>query len=150
MSFNPFAPEGPMRARLLTHVALTTAVQGVYNTVAPDDISLGRGKMPVVVITHVSTPFNDSFQYNAVTATYQVSVYDSKLNGDDAAKTIVGYVIGNSEGTDNAPTYGLHRWQMTGVTDTAASLMRGLECRSLHDGDTLHYAITFEVEIQEA
>jgi len=151
MSFNPFAPEAAIRTRLLTHVALTTATQGVYNTVAPDDVTIGRGKKPIVVVTHITGDFeNTTFTTNVASSLYQVSVFDSKTNGDDSAKTVVGYIFGDSEGTDNAPTFGLARWKMTGVSDMASARLIPQSFGTLHDADELHYYMTFAIEVQEA
>ena len=155
MSFNPFAPEGAIITRLKSHVALVTATQGIFNTVAVDgdgsDITIGPGKQPFVVLTHVSGTFgNTTFRTNIASSLYQVSVFDHKNNGDDAAKTVAGYVFGDSEGTDNDPTYGLARWKMTSVTDMAGATMVPESYGTLHDAAALHYWMTFSIENVEA
>lgn len=151
MSFNPFAPEGRIITRLKSHVALVTATQGIYNTVAPDNISVGPDKDPIVVVTLVSGTFeNSTFRTNTASALYQVSVYDSVQNGDDAAKTVAGYIFGDSEGTDNNPTYGLARWKMTGVADMANVTVVPDTYGTQHDAEVLHYWMTFSVENVEA
>lgn len=151
MSFNPFAPQAALRTRLLTHVPLTTAVQGVWTAAAPDDISVGRDKKPYVVITHVPGNFDlTTFETNIADSEYQVNVFDHLVNADDAAKTVLGYVFGDSEGTDNNPTYGLARWKMTGVTDMAPTTIVPRTFGDLSDANTLHYYITFQVVNAEA
>lgn len=151
MSFNPFAPEGAINNRLQSHVALVSATQGIYNTVAPDDITIGAGLQPIVVVTHISGTFEDTtFRTNIGRSLYQVSVFDAKSNGDDAAKTVAGYIFGDSEGTDNDPTYGLARWQVSGVTDMANAYITPQAYGTAHDAETLHYWMTFEIEVQEA
>jgi len=155
MSFNPFAPEGAIITRLKSHVALVTATQGIFNTVAIDgdgsEISVGVGKQPFVVLTHVSGTFGGStFRTNIASSVYQVSVFDDKKNGDDAAKTVAGYVFGDSEGTDNEPTYGLAHWKMTSVADMASVTVVPESYGTLHDAEALHYWMTFSIENVEA
>jgi len=155
MSFNPFAPEGAIITRLKSHVALVTATQGIFNTVAVDgdgsDITIGPGKQPFVVLTHVSGTFgNTTFGTNIASSLYQVSVFDHKNNGDDAAKTVAGYVFGDSKGTDNNPTYGLHRWTISGVTGMADSMMTADSYGAPHTDKALHYWMTFSIENVEA
>jgi len=155
MSFNPWAPEGAIITRLKSHVALVSATQGIFNTVAIDgdgtEISIGAGLQPFVVMTHVSGTFsNTTFRTNIASSLYQVSVFDSPMNGDDAAKTVAGYVFGDSEGTDNNPTFGLHRWQISGVTDMANATMVAESYGTLHTADALHYWMTFSIENVEA
>lgn len=151
MSFNPFAYESAIITRLKQHVALVSATQGIYNTVAPGDVSLGPSKQPYIVVTHISGSFDGStFANNVASSLFQVSVYDSVDNGDDAAKTVAGYVFGDSEGTDNSPTYGLARWKITGVTDMADAMVVPETYGTAHDANALHYFITFSVENQEA
>lgn len=150
MSFNPFAPESAIITRLKSHVALVTATQGIYNTVAPDDITVARGADPFVVMTHISGETDDTFEGNVGRSLYQVSVFDHRSNSTNNAKTVVGYIIGDSEGTDNAPTYGLHRWKISGVTDMGDALMRWVRYGTQHDESTWHYFIEFEVYVPEA
>ncbi|MBO6739041.1 MAG: hypothetical protein JJ916_04190 [Phycisphaerales bacterium] len=151
MSFNAFAPEGPIITRLKSHVALVAATQGIYNTISPDDTLLEPGDKPYVVVTHISGTFeNTTFRTNIASSLYQVSVYANRQDGDDDAKTIIGYIFGDSEGTDNAPTYGLARWKMTGVTDMASATMVPESYGTAHDAERLHYWMTFSIENVEA
>lgn len=155
MSFNPLAPEGALITRLKSHVALVTATQGIFNTVAVDgdgsEIKVGQGKQPFVVLTHVSGTFrNTTFRTNIASSVYQVSVFDSPLNGLVPAQTVVGYIFGNSEGTDNSPTYGLARWKVTGVTDMANATVVPVDYGTQHGADELHYWMTFSIENVEA
>lgn len=151
MSFNPFAPEGAIITRLKSHVAMVSATQGIFNTIAPDDIEVGLSKQPIVVVTHISGTFEDTtFTTNIARSVYQVSVFDHKANGDNAAKTVAGYIFGDSEGTDNDPTFGLCRWKVTGVTDMASATMTAQTYGTAHDAEVLHYWMTFEITVQEA
>lgn len=155
MSFNPFAPEGAIITRLKSDVTLVSTTQGIYNTVAIDgdgsDIMIGVGKQPFVVLTHVSGTFgNSTFRTNIASSVYQVSVFDHKGNGAVPAQTVAGRVFGNSEGTDNTPTFGLARWKMTGVADMADITVVPESYGTLHDAEALHYWMQFSIENVEA
>lgn len=150
MSFNPFAPEGAINNRLQSDVTLLAAVQGIYNTAIPDDLSIRNTLKPIVVVTHLSGSFDDTFVNNMVSHEYQVSVFDSRNNGVVPAQTVLARIIGNSRGTDNNPTYGLHRWQVSSVSGMENARMRGRQVGAPHDAEAYHYWVTFAIEVQEA
>lgn len=149
MSFDIFQFESAIYARLNTGVILA-AVQGVYNTVAPPEIKVGRGLDPFVVFFMVSGSFENTFVNNIGESTYQVSVYDHRLNDDISAKNVLADIFGDSEGTDNTPTIGLARWKVSPTGDAATAMMVPESFGTQHSEDHLHYWMTFSITTQEA
>lgn len=150
MSFNLVTLEKAIADRLT--VSLIGDIQGAaHNTLAPDTAELAQGSKPLVVFTLVSGTYEDTtFSTNVATAVYQVSVYDHRANGLVNLSAVYGKVYGNSEGTDNTPTVGLHRWKITGITDIADCRVEAVNFGTQHDAETLHYWQTFRVYAAEA
>lgn len=149
MSFDVFQFESPIYDRL-NSAPISSAVQGVWNTVAPPTIKVERGGLPYIVFFITSGVFGNTFENNIVEATYQVSVFDHPGNGDVAAKAVMAQVFGDSEGKDNAPTYGLARWKVGATADAATAMMIPEDFITRHTPDGLHFAMSFRVSIQEA
>lgn len=144
---NPIDLEGALRSRLIT--STTGLVQGVWNTQGPANIKLTKGGDPTIVFTLVSMIIDDSFSSNAAEITYQVSMMDHGDNPESAVRAVYDKVMGDSSGTDNAPTFGLHRWQATGMGDLEDSWFTATTVRTFHDINTWHWAIEFSVHSQE-
>ena len=150
MSFNPFAFGPSIFARLNTG-AIAAAVQGTWDTSSGPDIVASRGGDPYIIFELIDGTFDPMvFEKNIAEATYRVSVYDHKLNGQVPALAVLAMIYGDSEGTDNTPTVGLARWKIPAVTDVAAATLRPETFGTQHTEDVYHYWMTFTVEIQEA
>lgn len=150
MSFNPFAFESSIYTRLNTG-AIAAACQGVWNTKAPPGIKVSQGGDPYIIFELFDGTFDPmTFEHNIAEASYRVSVYDHMENGNAPSHALIALIYGNSEGTDNAPTYGLARWKIPAVTDIATSSLRPGAFGTQHSEDQLHYWMTFTVEVQEA
>ena len=129
---------------------IVPAAQGAYNTVSPNDVQIAIGSKPYVVFTLVSGTYADStFEKNVATAVYQVSIFDHRGNGSVNLYDVAGKVFGDSSGTDNAPTYGLARWKITGMTNVEDCMVEHVDFMTQHEPDALHYWHTFRVTATE-
>lgn len=148
MSVNLIDIETAIHARLGT--STTGMVQGVYNTIGPSTASIKKGTDPYVVFTHVSGVADDTFTTNGFEDVYQVSIYAPR--GDDSAdaRAVIDKVYGDSSGTDNAPTVGLHRYTLTGLAGSDDCIMVADRRGTLHTLTEYHWFYTFRVHIQEA
>lgn len=133
----------------LSAAPLAAATQGAFNTIADGDAAVAPGSRPLIIVTHVSGVGGDTFDTNIGESVYQVSVFDHRANGMVNIADVVSKVFGNSYGTDNAPTYGLHRWKMTGMTYNADCMLARDQFGTQHTADELHYWQTFKVTAQE-
>ena len=150
MSFNPFIFEPSIGDRL-NAATIAAASQGAWNTVAPPSIRATPSSDPYIVYEMIAADFDTmTFQTNIVEVVYRVHVYDHRKNGIVPAIGLVSLIIGDSEGTDNAPTYGLHRWKIPAVTDAATAMMRSVDAGTQHEEDRLHFWVDFAIENQEA
>lgn len=142
--------EAKIQARLNAS-PIIPAAQAAWNTQGPPDDMVAPGGKPFIIYTMLSIDYSVSgFVDNAAEIVYQVSVFDHRANGYAAIADVVGKVTGDSEGTDNSPTYGLHRWLITGMTDTADCRMEIVSGFTQHEADAFHYALTFKVTATEA
>lgn len=149
MSFNLIEIESKIADRINAS-PIVPAAQGAWNTVAPPTIQVADGSTPLIIYNLVSAVASDTFVENSLSCVYDVHVYDHIINGLPNLIDVYGKVYGDSEGTDNNPTYGLHRWKITGMTDTADSFVECLSIRTQHEPDILHYVLSFSIEATEA
>ena len=151
MSFNPEVQVEEKLFARLNASPIVPAAQSAWNTQAPPGTQIEPGSKPLIIFTMISADFSvGSFEKNAGEIFFQVSVYDDRTNGYANISDVVGKIRGDSEGTDNNPTYGLHRWLITGMTDTADCRMELVSAFTQHEADSFHYASTFKVTATEA
>lgn len=148
MSFNLIEIESKIADRLNAS-PIVPAAQGAWNTVAPPTIQVADGSTPLIIYNLVSAVASDTFVDNSLSCVYDVHVYDHIINGLPNLTDVYGKVYGDSKGTDNNPTYGLHRWLITGMTNTVDCRVVFLNVRTQHEPDILHYVLTFSIEVAE-
>ena len=150
MSFNAFAADAAIRDRL-SAAPLAAATQGAWNTVAPEDTIIEVGSLPIIIITTETMTSSNSYQTNMVDLIYRVNVFDhvNGASGDANAKAVLAQVYGDSGGTDNAPTYGLARWTITGVAGMADAFVEPLTAGVSVDGIAIHCWWYFKLTNQE-
>ena len=149
MSFNLIEIESKIGDRLNAS-PIVPAAQSAWNTVAPPTTQVADGSTPLIIYNLVSAVASDACDQNGMSCVYDVHVYDHINNGPPPVTDVYGKVYGDSGGTDNNPTYGLHRWKITGMTDTADCFVELLSVRTQHEPDILHYVLTFSIEATEA
>lgn len=150
MSFNLVTLEKAIRDRLTA--GLAGVIQGsAHNTVAPDTARLEQGVRPLVVFTLVSGSYADStFETNVASAVYQVAVMDHRANGMENLTAVFGRVYGDSAENGLSPTYGLHKWQVTGAAGIEKCRFEAGNFRTQHDAESLVYIQEFSVIVSEA
>lgn len=151
MSFNPMVEVEEKIGIRLNSFPIIPASQSAWNTQADRDITIEKGGKPYIVFMMISIDFTvGSFEKNAAEIVYQVSVYDHRDNGYDNLHDVIGKITGNSDGTDNNPTFGLNRWLITGMSDTADCRMELVTGFTQHEADVFNYGLTFKVTAVEA
>lgn len=153
MSFNLVELEKKITDRL-SAAPLASQIQSAYNTVAPSDTVLGPGNLPLIVFQLASAEesgaWADGSAESTVEATYDVAVIDSRENGFDNLMTAFGSVYGDAQENGLSPTYGLHLWEVTGMTGIANCRLQADGMRTEHDSDNLVYIRSFRVFATEA
>jgi len=153
MSFNLVELEKKIRDRLNAG-SLATESQGAHNTVAPGDTVLGDGQKPVVVFFLISGTFSHAWAAASAESTaealYEVAVYDARENGLVNLETVYGLVFGDAKENGLSPTYGLHMWQVTGMSGVENCRLEAVDFGTRHDPENLCYWQTFRVHATEA
>jgi hypothetical protein len=130
---------------------IVPAAQSAWNTAAPDDVVTAKGTKPLIIMTTIPGSFGETtFENNVADQVYQVSIHDVRTNGIAPGMDVWTKVFGDSQGTDNAPIYGLQRWKMTGLADGVATSMEALNNGTLHTATHYHWWITFGLRVEEA
>jgi hypothetical protein len=152
MSFNLVALEKKIRDRLNAG-DLASASQGAHNTVAPGDTQLGDGQLPVVVVYLISGTYSHAWSSTAEStaeALYEVAVYDARENGLVNLEAVYGLIFGDAKENGLTPTYGLHMWEVTGMTGVENCRLEAADFGTRHDPENLCYWQTFRVFATEA
>lgn len=146
---NSVALEEAIRARLVSSMtSASVTVQGVWSTVAPDDVEFKQGANPYIVFDLQIGEMDDTFNQNGIRAVYRVNIYDHIENNTTNAEPAYEAMVGNGT-PSSAPTRGLHRWDAT-VSGLNVSQCEMQSFGYGHGGDVLHYWATFEIYACEA
>jgi len=125
--------------------------------------SFDNSPLPVIVYNVVSDTSDDAFRLSHRIVSFDVHVYVERsasaspnVAGQVDGFTVAGTLIGRIDGDWTAqtfgtgPTYGLDRWRPS-LTDSgfAATVCVKKSSREMHDDETLHWVLEYEVRISK-